>query len=712
MATFAPANLLVSHGQEELCRRFCTEVSGTHRQWGPSEQRALVDQLPVVLERLYGWLCFTSPGTEEALLRTFHPSGPLASHLVAWGAPAFVFPLQRLPPRALQAAILSATEVDRLDAFATGLLDARANQARRLQGAGSAWFAHLGSERLARSPTGDMTGLCLTGQEFMLTCLVHFVVSDGVTGQGQVSPGGSMSSQGGSGTRLGHGAGASGGLPWTSSAGSSGLSLLGGSASTHGGAGMLGMTWAASAAHNPKCGALSVSYERLFVAYLRAHLQHSEYELAHAHEPRIVRFFLNLLHEFLVAPRSPLEATSTTSRIDTVFRDARVQPGALHALRLLVIHLLANPALRRGCAEVSRAGVVPSAQTARLTREVALIMPDLIEFLRELVSCLAVHRSPGLERLTSIMRLWLVVLQPWLAPRLYSWYLTVRSPEPLLEPPPSTNGFQNMRRMALHPEQQPDLALIGLNPDAVTPTMPEASLPLVPRGPKTTKGAGYAPASLLPSAGDARSWRSYVVKFEDAYLLLDAFLSIPTNRDICVRLGCSLAGVCSVDDVRAGSPGAGVGSSRTSAHSAAPTAGVPTAEQLLRPRHIVNALETMAQALLCFSDPQLLQILAETPPQKASSSSPIFAEDGGLHPQTVLSVSVVWMALLSARTNPELSAIMPILSQGLQCGPQWTRTSSRPVKAQSFTDPSRCVCYGNLTQGDKSLRRCQASRHP
>ena len=119
----------------------------------------------------------------------------------------------------------------------------------------------------------------------------------------------------------------------------------------------------------------------------------------------------------------------------------------------------------------------------------------------------------------------------------------------------------------------------------------------------------------------------------------------------------------------------------------------------------MNALETMAQALLCFSDPQLLQILAETPPQKASSSSPIFAEDGGLHPQTVLSVSVVWMALLSARTNPELSAIMPILSQGLQCGPQWTRTSSRPAKAQSFTDPSRCVCYGNLTQGSSVFIR-------
>ena len=30
---------------------------------------------------------------------------------------------------------------------------------------------------------------------------------------------------------------------------------------------------------------------------------------------------------------------------------------------------------------------------------------------------------------------WLILLQPWKAPRLYQWYLSLRSPEPKLEAP-------------------------------------------------------------------------------------------------------------------------------------------------------------------------------------------------------------------------------------------------------------------------------------
>eukprot|EP00913_Durusdinium_trenchii_P028149 g26393.t1 len=64
-------------GEAESCRRFCHEALQT-RHVGPVEQRQLYERLPWLMQRLHGWFSLSNPGLEEAILRTFHPQGPLS----------------------------------------------------------------------------------------------------------------------------------------------------------------------------------------------------------------------------------------------------------------------------------------------------------------------------------------------------------------------------------------------------------------------------------------------------------------------------------------------------------------------------------------------------------------------------------------------------------------------------------------------------------
>ena len=41
-----------------------------------------------LMQRLHGWFALTNPGLEEAVLRTFHPQGPLSPLFAAMAAPA------------------------------------------------------------------------------------------------------------------------------------------------------------------------------------------------------------------------------------------------------------------------------------------------------------------------------------------------------------------------------------------------------------------------------------------------------------------------------------------------------------------------------------------------------------------------------------------------------------------------------------------------
>merc|ERR1712232_1447422 len=95
----------------------------------------------------------------------------------------------------------------------------------------------------------------------------------------------------------------------------------------------------------PAVGSISITFERLLLAHLQVHLPHSAYEVAQAQEPRFSRFLLYLLHEFLLAPQ-PLDDTLPTDLLQGAARyDGRTRPGALHAARLIALHVLANPAL-------------------------------------------------------------------------------------------------------------------------------------------------------------------------------------------------------------------------------------------------------------------------------------------------------------------------------------------------------------------------------
>eukprot|EP00928_Gymnodinium_smaydae_P069951 TRINITY_DN538_c0_g1_i2.p1 TRINITY_DN538_c0_g1~~TRINITY_DN538_c0_g1_i2.p1 ORF type:complete len:708 (-),score=141.02 TRINITY_DN538_c0_g1_i2:49-2172(-) len=178
---------LMQPNDAQACRQFCTEILQTFRHWGPAEQRMLFEQLPLAFQRLYFWFALSNPGLEESLLRTLHPEGPLMLHLATWQSPAFVFPLQQLPPRALRSALLSLGMGSKSYGYGfagaggeIGVGNGRSGLRGRTAGdedLGSCWFGLLGRERVALAPSGDVEGVALTALEYSLTCLINFLVS-------------------------------------------------------------------------------------------------------------------------------------------------------------------------------------------------------------------------------------------------------------------------------------------------------------------------------------------------------------------------------------------------------------------------------------------------------------------------------------------------------------------------------------------------------
>lgn len=717
---------------EPACRQFCAEALASAQRWGPAEQRALLDQLPVAVQRLYVWLSMSkSAGLSEALLRTFHPAGPLISHLASHGSPAFVFPLRKLPPRTLRAAVLSTSGAGGHSMSAAGL---QAYFNSKSNSFGSGLFGLLGRGRVVLTPSGDIDGIALTAQEYVLACLVHYL--------GEQGPGDAWNGVGGGfGVRSAMGASALGG------AGSGMLGAVAGGAMASTMAGGLGGAMAMPVPGVPAAwgsrgmmrvpGLISATYERLLLAFLRAHLRHSEYEVAYAHEPQEARLLLHMLHEFLLAPQPPGEAVPASLRGEGAARldasrathDFRAQPAALHGVRLLALHVLANPALRLGCEEALGPGVAAGygVRAARLTREVALLGPPLIRFIAELLTCMTVQRQAGVDAVTSLTRLWLILLQPWKAPRLYAWYMTVRDPEPKLEPPQGTAGGVHLPAAmgrGLQHDRNVDIALLGLEPE-MPPEGQEPPPPQLPQGTEMAvdpQGAGglagmvgLAPVAaipLLPGAGDAQSWRSYVANFQEAYNLVVPFLTTPIHQWLSLQLCCYCAGlsgdawrkalagivVPEAADFVGAAAGAEAGGEGAAAAPPAyagagvsamvPTLGLSAAEgrvytapELLRQRHIIGALKALAQALLCFSDPQLLRVLSELPEQHSPAAEfstggsvpgastppppPLFVE-GLLHPELISAVSLAWAGMLAAASVFELQPLIASVSRQLQ----------------------------------------------
>lgn len=735
MAAIAAALALPQ--ETEACRRFCGEILASERRWGPAEQRVLFEQLPLVFQRLYAWLSLSLPGIEEALLQVFRPQGPLALHLAGWGAPAFVFPLQRLPPRALRAAVLTAmpgeastSPLAALGAAVGGAVGGFVRgRASEPQDFGSGWFGLLGRKRLIRTPAGDVEGVALTAQEYTLTCLVHYLAchqagvpplqASGLLGRGGASGGvgGGLALSGGSafGGAGGHGVGGGPGAGMASGA-SQGqgdgayFSLLG------------GLVGGAGRSRPP--GSVSIAFERLLLAHLEAHLPRSEYELAYANEPFASRFLLHLLHEFLLDPQPPQAAMPLSLRGYAAgippAQDARSLPGPLHAARIVAVHVLANPALRRGCEEAlggfdsgfggsggrfSAAGARGGSQAvARLTREAALLGPPLHRMVEELLSRVTVRRQVSLETVTSVTRLWLVLVQPWKAARLHAWYKVARDPEPRPEASQLqaavASGMNAASRM-LHLHRNADVALLGLEPETPLgspepppPQLPQGfgaePMPGAPMGGAAAGGRAYfaggpaAAVQLVPCAGDAQSWRSYVEHFRHAYSLLEAVLTAPLHEQLCVQL-CRQRWPDLGADVPGAAADVGFGASSARLGEGAAATRVDP-----RQRHVVAALKTLGQVLLCFTDPQLLRVLSAPPsglppgrgaPGRAASGPheslhlPLFSEAGAataghggaaaaLRPQVVLAVSVTWAALLAVggTQSSEAAELQPLLS--------------------------------------------------
>mmetsp|Transcript_30705 Transcript_30705/g.60286 ORF Transcript_30705/g.60286 Transcript_30705/m.60286 type:complete len:817 (+) Transcript_30705:183-2633(+) len=680
---------LSQNSDVDACRQFCNEALSATRHWGPAEQKALLERLPLLLHRLlYAWLGISNAGIEEALLRTFRPQGPVLSHIIAFKSPAFVFPLKRLPPRAIRAAILSAAAEEGCSGLIQTMMQGDRNtrdnilqQRQRGSDYNSAWFGLLGAKRLARTPAGDVEGVTLSAAEYLLTCFVHYLVCEqpvhpvaqgaGSSGLGSGSVGSGLLQAGPGVNAGGSGMGGSS-LAWTATG-----SMMGTVA------GALG-----NRAARP-LGTLSPTFERLLLAHLRALLRHTEYELAYAHEPHEARFLLHLLHEFLVAPQPDSTVLPSDMQHETATRarDARSRPAALHAMRLVAIHVLANPALRRGCEEAYSGGfTVGSGRSARLTREVGLLAPPLFGLVVELLEGIASQRQAGLETLTSLMRLWLVLLQPWKARRLHEWYSSVRPDEPRLEPPAHTLASGIITRL----HRNADVALLGLEPEA-PPGSVEAPVPQVPDdliatavdlptsvGSLPVFGTGLQMSCpLVPGDGDAESWRSYVARFHQGYCLLESFLTAPLHVELCLQLCRHAAGVSMVDTSRTAAASVGEAVLDSAAASVwGAFGGQLSLHQLLRQRHVMVSLKVLGQALLCFTEPELMRVMASPPPRdnrlRCPLALPVFTDDGSLRSQLVLMVSLAWAALLAARHHYELQPLLAAISRQLEHCPQWT----------------------------------------
>jgi len=762
--------------EELACRRLCDEVLGSSRRWGPPEQRALVDQLPLILHRLYTWLGLGNIAIEEGLFRIFSPAGPLAAHLAGLGSPSFVFPVQRLPPRVLRAAAVSAMPgffggpgrgggvggIGSIGGVGNGLGGDGAYGSVAASTVspdlGSDWFNLLGPTRVVRSPAGNIEGLRLTAHEFMLTCLVHFLVCE----QPPTSTIGAQSAGRGSGTGsrpLGNSFGGA-----SDALGSSGLGAPSGyggglgSISQWGGA-PFGGSSLGRGGRTP--GTISIALERLLLAHLEAHLQHSEYELAFAHEPRAARFFLCLLHEFLFSPRPAAEGMPASARSPMTKQDMRAQPAALHATRVVAIHVLSNPALRRECEESMSGYTTSVGRSARLTREVALLGFPIVELIIDMLVGVTATRQAGLDALTSLTRLWLVLLQPWKATRLKAWYSISRSPESKPDPPPGAPlsqyapaALSGAGRPPHSPDQQLDVALVGMEPESA-PGASDPAPPHVPRGsgPPVAaphiEGQGFAErlftanltmaamVPLVPGTGDGYSWRGYVAKFSVAYFLLEAVLTAPAHRTLCLAMCRRLAGTNVAGLVAAVGLGAADGAVAGSTQPQSPTsgsaapgsaaAGVGAAlgdllrqpNDLLRQRHIMAALKTIAQVLLCFTDSALVQVLEDLPQIKHTHpATPLFAGTSagggaGLCPEIVLAVKLAWAALLAGVHNTELQPLLCAVSRQLSLTPQWLSHGLPAVEDHGQYRPfAQLVLQETGDCAPPSLQKVASAAHP
>lgn len=677
----------------DSCQRFCTEVLRVARHWGPAEQRVLHEQLPLVLLRLYSWFSLNGQGISEALLRAFHPSGELSVHLLS--APAFVFPLHRLPARALRAAVLAAA--GSTGTWATQREAAGRGRPQDLTGhLGSGWFDLLGLARVARSPAGEIEGIMLTAQEFTFTCLIHYLVCEQLPVPMLGRGGGGFGGFGSFGGFGGGAAGGFGGAPGSLGGGAPGFA---GGASGLGGAGGMGM----GLRFRPNArmlGNICITFERLLLAHLQEHLRHAPenapYEPASAHEPHASRFLLRLIHEFLVAPQPLAEALPVSLwRVNSVRQDVRSRPASLHASRLIAIHILSNPALRSGCEE-------SSASTSSVTREVALLVPAFADMIVELLSGVASQKQFTLESLTSLMRLWLVILMPWKAKRLYAWYLETRPAQPQLEHS-SFGGaavVQYVIARGATPHQQGnkilDINLLGLEPDA---PMPQGSYrqgppwvdkafapPLGPERMVASVQTRSIELPLVPGNGNAVSWAGYVARFPNAYGLLEAFLEAPAHRELCLELCRRLSRPRS--SAALGAAGGGGSTLGAIAH-------VVEDEIELRFPHIISALKTLAQALLCFTDIDLLRVLEERRGSTLSSPAvPLLTPDGKhIRPQVVLDVSLTWAALLSAHRDHrdwhrELEPLLGAVSRQIEHTPLWSQHRLPLLNRETPPDPS------------------------
>eukprot|EP00913_Durusdinium_trenchii_P028148 g26392.t1 len=445
-------------------------------------------------------------------------------------------------------------------------------------------------------------------------------------------------------------------------------------------------------------------------------------EVARAQESRSALLLTRLFHEFLIE-QSP--SHSSASSVLQCFGDARLQPAALHAVRLVLLHVLANPCLRQGCEETAERLMWGRAGGARITRELALLGPAVVQMLCELLRKLQSQKETlevGLEAISSLTRLWLILLQPWKAPRLHEWYGTLRPCEPRLEPPASRSAASSLLDRSTRPV---DVALLGLEPEV-------SGEPPVPQVPKrfleedtnlavhastrlaaaagltsaavTLASTAQASTALVPGEGDAMSWRSYVGGFQGAYFLLEAILTTPLHSELCLEL-CRFA---------AGDRGAWLARARdTTARAAGGNWGnapAPTAQQLLRQRNAIQALKTLAQTLLCFSDPQLLQVLREGQPQLGLwlqehglllelPMRPIF-EESLPPPQLLSAVALTWAALLGAASVTELQPLLAAVSRQLQHAQPWAQQAFPALeetnKHKPFAESELHVVFDSL----------------
>lgn len=395
-----------------------------------------------------------------------------------------------------------------------------------------------------------------------------------------------------------------------------------------------GMGAGAAAMRAP--GGVSVAYDRLLLAHLCKHLPHSVYE-AVAETP-LAQFFLSLLHEFLLAPEPAQGSLPNEYPFHVIMQDARLQygPGALHAARLVAIHILANPSLRRGCEQQH--------SSAQLTRVAALLLPALVTFVNDLAGGMAVQKQRVcLEPFTSLMKLWLVLLQPWKAPRLHAYYAKILPPQ-RQEQAGRAAGLASFGAAVLGQKkegsssEEVDVALLGLEPEK-------------PAGPLGGLGSGSGSGAtarlppmvivpkgevLAPGHGDARSWRSYVQKLHTTAYGAQTFARVlvpgGAHRDLCWRLTKFLSD----------------------------SSKWPNPPDELKNQNL-NAVRVMAQALLCFTDPVLISVLKELPPGKAT----LFQAGGLLHADAGASLRLAWAAVLAGSGHPEIKKIVQAVSRHL-----------------------------------------------